>query len=267
MNQPIALVKAWLARNSNGTYNRSMEPPGENLTVPRPQSFPPETNAPVPTLRPVSLLSALVIFLAGAVSGIGGYLGYQNLGRSGETVITTYQECIDAVGSRIQESYPQVCVTKDGRQFTEPVDTPPETPPIYPDPFSCTSDTQCVIGIQPTGCCVCPKPINRTRLGKDGWELYSSTKNYDKQSTCQTFMACAPCESPNEPVVCRNNRCTFESDEQTSDNKGYTCPKSAWVDCMPGPLEGKTTGIKFECTSEFLAWAKANCPGFQGAAY
>lgn len=41
-----------------------------------------------------------------------------------------------------------------------------------------------------------------------------------------------------------------------------TCPKTEWVDCMPGP----DTGVKWECTSEFLSWAKANCPNFKGAA-
>lgn len=43
----------------------------------------------------------------------------------------------------------------------------------------------------------------------------------------------------------------------------FTCPKTEWVDCMPGPNQG----MKIECTSEFLSWAKTSCPGFQGAAY
>ncbi len=42
----------------------------------------------------------------------------------------------------------------------------------------------------------------------------------------------------------------------------YSCPKTEWVDCMPGPDKPQKT----ECTNEFLTWAKANCPGFQGAA-
>lgn len=42
----------------------------------------------------------------------------------------------------------------------------------------------------------------------------------------------------------------------------YTCPTTEWVDCMPGP----DSSVRPQCTTEFLNWAKANCPGFQGAA-
>lgn len=42
----------------------------------------------------------------------------------------------------------------------------------------------------------------------------------------------------------------------------YTCPKGEWVDCMPTP----DTGVRLECTPEYLSWAKENCPGFKGAA-
>ena len=48
------------------------------------------------------------------------------------------------------------------------------------------------------------------------------------------------------------------------DNKGYQCPESGYVDCMPGPNNPK---LRWECTAEFLQWAQVNCPGFQGAAY
>ncbi len=33
--------------------------------------------------------------------------------------ITTYDECTKASGSKIQETYPQICVTKDGKHFTQ----------------------------------------------------------------------------------------------------------------------------------------------------
>lgn len=42
----------------------------------------------------------------------------------------------------------------------------------------------------------------------------------------------------------------------------FTCPNTAWVDCMPSPDQPQ----KIECTEEFLTWAKTNCPGFEGAA-
>lgn len=42
----------------------------------------------------------------------------------------------------------------------------------------------------------------------------------------------------------------------------YQCPKTEWIDCMPGPRK-----IKSECNSQYLKWAKENCPNFKGAAY
>lgn len=35
--------------------------------------------------------------------------------------VTSYQDCINARGSSVQESYPSVCVTKDGRKFIQPL--------------------------------------------------------------------------------------------------------------------------------------------------
>lgn len=48
----------------------------------------------------------------------------------------------------------------------------------------------------------------------------------------------------------------------TAPGSMYTCPVDKWVDCMP-PLSLK----KVECTEDYLNWATANCPGFEGAAY
>jgi hypothetical protein len=42
----------------------------------------------------------------------------------------------------------------------------------------------------------------------------------------------------------------------------YKCPETEWVNCMP-PIGIK----KSDCRSEFLQWAKDNCPDFKGAAY
>jgi len=41
----------------------------------------------------------------------------------------------------------------------------------------------------------------------------------------------------------------------------YTCPAQEFVDCMPSP-----DATNPQCQQDFLDWAKANCPGFQGAA-
>jgi hypothetical protein len=49
---------------------------------------------------------------------------------------------------------------------------------------------------------------------------------------------------------------------ESNTKTGFICPKTQWVDCMPGPGKAKKT----ECSPEFLQWAQKNCPGFQGAA-
>lgn len=41
---------------------------------------------------------------------------------------------------------------------------------------------------------------------------------------------------------------------------GYSCPANGWVDCLPG------TTSKPECSAQAMAWYKANCANFQGAA-
>lgn len=54
---------------------------------------------------------------------------------------------------------------------------------------------------------------------------------------------------------------TIKFTEATNQTKN-TCPESEWVDCMPGP----DSGNKYQCTKEYLSWARGNCPGFRGAA-
>jgi hypothetical protein len=49
---------------------------------------------------------------------------------------------------------------------------------------------------------------------------------------------------------------------KTETKTTYTCPKTQWVDCEPGPDKPN----KIECSPAFLRWAQENCPGFQGAA-
>lgn len=51
------------------------------------------------------------------------------------------------------------------------------------------------------------------------------------------------------------------SPEPTS--TAYKCPQTDYVDCMPVVGDG----IKFECTQQYLNWAKLNCPTFKGATY
>jgi len=235
-----------------------------------PQSTPPSTAQPIgpPTASPhVSLRSIYIVvsLIAGVLLGVGGLYGYQEFLKT--VNVTTYEECINAKGSRIQESYPQTCITRGGKRFIQPIIGDDDgINPIYKDPNSCTTDSDCVVGIQAQGCCICPQPINSTEIGNDGWEMYVPGKDYSKRTTCESFIACEPCPSISLPR-CRDNLCTSDaSPSATPHVPAYTCPQGEWVDCMPGPLEGKTTGIRLQCTEAYLTWAKENCPGFKGAA-
>lgn len=63
------------------------------------------------------------------------------------------------------------------------------------------------------------------------------------------------------------NQCDIISlcKEVWSKNKStvsYICPVGEWIDCMPSPDGVPLT----ECGSDYLIWAKENCPGFKGAA-
>lgn len=54
---------------------------------------------------------------------------------------------------------------------------------------------------------------------------------------------------------------TFQFANQTS----YTCPAGEYIDCMPSLGPG---GVRLDqCDETYITWAKANCPGFKGAAY
>lgn len=204
----------------------------------------------------------VLTLIFGMLLGAGGLFAYQEY--LSAPPVTSFDECIKAKGSITQESYPATCITRDGKRFIQPVNPSEEINPIYFDPFSCNTDSDCAIGIQPDECCACPAAINKSQIAKDGWKSYESGyTSPDTASSCQTFAACAPCEPVSVPT-CQDNMCTFTTTSSPTGKpaKNYKCPKTAWVDCMPGPNEG----IKQECTSEFLTWAKANCSGFEGAA-
>src|SRR3989338_478013 len=194
-----------------------------------------------PSRLSLRLIYMTIVLIVGILLGAGGLAAYQEF--LAAPAVNSFEECVKANGSQQLFIYPGICETRDGKRFTQPTDDGGVNP-IYFDPQSCNSDSDC----------------------KDGWETYVPGKDYSKQTTCETFVACGPCETPTTPV-CRNNLCMFDDGTTPTPIEGYTCPKTEWVDCMPGPLEGKTTGIKLECTLEFLSWAKINCPDFSGAAY
>jgi hypothetical protein len=77
---------------------------------------------PVETEKPKSnkiLLFGIVLLLI-AIIGVAAYLFFQNQNNQSPQP-TTYEECIEAEGSVIQESYPATCITKDGGRFIQPL--------------------------------------------------------------------------------------------------------------------------------------------------
>lgn len=64
----------------------------------------------------------LILLLIGLL--FGAYYFVVNMGKKpaqGDKTISTFEECISSTGSRIQESYPRVCVTSDGKRFVEKI--------------------------------------------------------------------------------------------------------------------------------------------------
>lgn len=77
-------------------------------------------------------LVLLIVVVLGTVGGGGYYIWHKNQDKKKSSntsqsqnktaKITTYEECTKAEGSKIQESYPATCVTKDNQRFTQPVE-------------------------------------------------------------------------------------------------------------------------------------------------
>lgn|GEM_PF-6978428 len=86
-------------------------------------------------------------------------------------------------------------------------------------------------------------------LGRNYENIVNYITNIVNQQTSCDF---APC-----PTIHQEN-----NQKKTKSPIGYQCPESGYVDCMPGPYE-----LKWECTMEYLNWARENCPNFKGAAY
>jgi len=97
----------------------------------------------------------------------------------------------------------------------------PTQPPLSSE-FVCSQDSDCVIGIQATSCCSCPKAVNKELVGTKDWELYEFGKDYSSQQTksCGGTVACKPCELPERPI-CSSGKCQFpdQTDIQPSDNQ------------------------------------------------
>lgn len=62
------------------------------------------------------IIVVLVIGLIGAL----GFAYYKAFIMQSQATVSNFAECKTASGSKIQESYPEVCVTEDGKRFTNP---------------------------------------------------------------------------------------------------------------------------------------------------
>jgi putative hemolysin len=88
----------------------------------------------------LSLISLVVVVVI-----IGGYFAYKTF--SVKPVINSYEECVEAKGSFIQESYPPVCVTKGGLRFTSN-----EVTPVTPVPLPLTKAEECYEQVTNSNC-------------------------------------------------------------------------------------------------------------------
>lgn len=178
---------------------------------------PEETPQPLPPAPPTVSLKPMymtLMLLFGVLLGAGGLFAYQEYAaQRSVTSVVSYDECITAPGSRIQESYPATCITSDNKRFTQPIpDTDITVPPSNNEPLSCSSDDDCTTGIQTNGCCMCPAAIHKSEIGNNDWETYVKGKDYSNKFTCKTLVACKPCQLGSKPV-CRKTQCVFEDDK------------------------------------------------------
>jgi putative hemolysin len=88
-----------------------------------------------------SITIIIILFVAIAVLSLGGFLIYKNY--SDQEVIATFEECMSAQGSTIEQSYPPVCIDKDGTRYIaevplveEPEVEEPEIPNQVTEPES-----------------------------------------------------------------------------------------------------------------------------------
>jgi len=110
---------------------KSLDPITSPVQTP-PPSIPPSTSKP-------AVFPILFVVLILALLGATGVFAYQNWQmRQRLNAPTTYEECIKAPGSSLQESYPGTCVTKDGKSFVQPLTDeekknlqPPDQNPDY----------------------------------------------------------------------------------------------------------------------------------------
>src|SRR3989338_2886533 len=95
---------------------KSIDPITSPVQTPIPSVTPViPTAAPKASRFPIFFVVLILILLT--VTGVFAYQNWQM--RQQLNAPTTYEECIKAPGSVLQESYPATCVTKDGKSFRQ----------------------------------------------------------------------------------------------------------------------------------------------------
>jgi len=61
-------------------------------------------------------IKVLFIFIIVGLLGLSGWYIWQ---AKSTNSIKSFEDCKKAAGSKIQESFPEVCVTKDNKRFTQ----------------------------------------------------------------------------------------------------------------------------------------------------
>jgi hypothetical protein len=93
----------------------SQQPATPQPTEPQP----PTPEVPTTSQSPKILLFGVALLLI-AIIGAAAYLFYQNQNKQAPQP-ASYEGCVNAEGSVIQESYPATCITKDGERFLQPL--------------------------------------------------------------------------------------------------------------------------------------------------
>lgn len=68
-----------------------------------------------------TVIEGLIILLVIALLAVAGWYGWQKRQENARlAAISNFEQCKADKDSKVQESYPEVCVTKDGKSFTNP---------------------------------------------------------------------------------------------------------------------------------------------------
>jgi hypothetical protein len=78
-----------------------------------------------------AVLIVSVVIIVVVLIGLLGWMFWQNLSKANGSSVTNYDQCVAVPSSKILETYPEQCVTSDGRSFTGPIETNTVTEKTY----------------------------------------------------------------------------------------------------------------------------------------